>query len=140
MFGKTSLALVCGLFSLLVIDTCNYGQFGHPVEQGRPLHFCPVVSSSVFCLSFFPSPNLSRRRLDICHTSTHGVALVRIEDAGQKRAAHGSLQIQDAKNTPGITICAQSHNFVVLLCSQLRHVSTVRKKLNEQQYVLCMPS
>jgi len=28
--------------------------------------------------SFFSSPNLSRRRLDVCHTSTHGVALVRI--------------------------------------------------------------
>jgi len=27
---------------------------------------------------FFFSPNLSRRRLDVCHTSTHGVALVRI--------------------------------------------------------------
>jgi len=25
---------------------------------------------------FFSSPNLSRRRLDVCHTSTHGVALV----------------------------------------------------------------
>ena len=29
-------------------------------------------------LYFFSSPNLSRRRLDVCHTSTHGVALVRI--------------------------------------------------------------
>jgi len=29
-------------------------------------------------LSFFSSPNLSRRRLDVCHTSTYGVALVRI--------------------------------------------------------------
>jgi len=28
--------------------------------------------------SFFSSPNLSCRRLDVCHTSTHGVALVRI--------------------------------------------------------------
>jgi len=27
---------------------------------------------------FFPSPNLSRRKLDVCHTSTHGVALVQI--------------------------------------------------------------
>jgi len=27
---------------------------------------------------FFPSPNLSGRRLDVYHTSTHGVALVRI--------------------------------------------------------------
>jgi len=33
------------------------------------------LSSSFF---FFSSPNLSRRRLDVCHTSTHGVALVRI--------------------------------------------------------------
>jgi len=31
-----------------------------------------------FVLSFFSSPNLSRRRLDVCHTSPHGVALVRI--------------------------------------------------------------
>jgi len=34
-----------------------------------------VLLSSFF---FFSSPNLSRRRLDVCHTSTHGVALVRI--------------------------------------------------------------
>jgi len=40
------------------------------------IYFHPVVcSSSVFFLS---SPNLSGRRLDVCHTSTHGVALVRI--------------------------------------------------------------
>jgi len=40
----------------------------------------PVVSSSIFYLSifFFFSPILSRRRLDVYHTSTHGVALVRI--------------------------------------------------------------
>jgi len=47
---------------------------------------------------FFPSPNLSRRRLDVCHTSTHGVALERISDAGLKPAARGSLKAQDAKS------------------------------------------
>jgi len=51
----------------------------------------------VLSIFFFPSPNLSRRRLDVCHTSTHGVALVRISDAGLKCAARGSLKIQDAK-------------------------------------------
>jgi len=35
------------------------------------------VSVRVY-VSFFSSPNLSGRRLDVCHTSTHGVALVRI--------------------------------------------------------------
>jgi len=34
-----------------------------------------LLSSSSF---FISSPNLSRRRLDVCHTSTRGVALVRI--------------------------------------------------------------
>ena len=33
---------------------------------------------SFFLSSFISSPNLSRRRLDVCHTFTHGVALVRI--------------------------------------------------------------
>ena len=66
-------------------------------------------------LSFiFSSPNLSRRRLDVCHTSTHGVALVRIQDAGLKRAARGSLKIQYAKKSPKIAIWAPSHNIVGL--------------------------
>jgi len=45
---------------------------------------CNKANHNIFMLwfvlssFFFSSPNLSRRRLDICHTSTHGVALVRI--------------------------------------------------------------
>jgi len=52
--------------------------------------------SSIYVL--FSSPNLSGRRLDVYHTSTHGVALARIKNAGLKRAARGSLKIQDAKS------------------------------------------
>jgi len=33
---------------------------------------------SIFLFIFFSSPNLSGHRLDVYHTSTHGVALVRI--------------------------------------------------------------
>jgi len=33
---------------------------------------------SIFLPPFFSSPNLSGRRLDVYHTSTHGVALVQI--------------------------------------------------------------
>jgi len=69
---------------------------------------------SFFLSSFFFSPNLSRRRLDVCHTSTHGVALVRISDAGLKPAARGLLKTQDAKKLPKIAIWAPSHNFVRL--------------------------
>ena len=65
-------------------------------------------------LLFISSPNLSRRRLDVCHTSTHGVALVRISDAGLKPAARGSLKTQDAKKSPKIAIWAPLHKFVGL--------------------------
>jgi len=45
-----------------------------PYVIGRPY----IFSSCDFYLSFFSSPNFSGRRLDVYHTSTHGVALVRI--------------------------------------------------------------
>jgi len=58
---------------------------------------------------------LSRLRLDVCHAFTHGVALVRIEDAGLKRAARGSLKYRTQKIAKKFAICmAQSHNFVEL--------------------------
>jgi len=47
-------------------------------------------------------------------TSTHGVALVRIWNAGLKHAADGSLKIQHAKNRQKVAIWAPSHNFVGL--------------------------
>jgi len=51
-----------------------------PYGIGQAIIFLPcgfflLSSSSIFFLS---SPNLSGRRLDVYHTSTHGVALVRI--------------------------------------------------------------
>jgi len=53
---------------------------------------------SIFLHSFFSSPNLSGRRLDVYHTSTHSVTLVRISDAGLKRAARGSLKHRTQKS------------------------------------------
>ena len=52
-----------------------------------------------FLLSFFffSSTNLSGRGLDVYHTFTRGVALVRIQNVCLKPAARGSLKIQDAK-------------------------------------------
>jgi len=55
-----------------------------------------LLLSPSFVIFFFPSPNLSRHRLDVCHTATHRAALVRILQAGLKHAARGSLKIQDA--------------------------------------------
>jgi len=46
----------------------------HLYSAGRPSRWALAHISS----SFFSSPNLSRCRFDVCHTSTHGVALVQI--------------------------------------------------------------
>jgi len=86
--------------------------------------------------SFFSSPILSGRRLHIYHTSTHDVALMRIQNACLKCAARGSLEIQDAKMTPKnrhLCIIAQ---LCRAMSSQQRHVSTIGEKLVMQQYLL----
>ena len=46
-----------------------------PYVIGQAIIFlpCGFFLSSIY---LFSSPNLSGRRLDVCHTSTHGVALV----------------------------------------------------------------
>ena len=76
---------------------------------GQAIIFCS-------CGYYFLSSSFFRRLFSAVGnwmSTTHDVALVRIENAGLERAARGSLKIQDAKITPKITICAQLHNFVV---------------------------
>jgi len=74
---------------------------------------------------FFSSPNLSSRRLDVCHT---WCSLIANLECSLKRAARGSLKMQDAKKSPK----SRHLRTIVQLCraisSQLRHVSTIGKK------------
>ena len=92
-----------------------------PYGIGQTIIFLPC---GFFFLLLFSWPNLSRRRLDVCHTSTHGVALVQISDARLKLAACGSLEMQDAKKSTKVAIWAPSHNFVRLY---LRNERTYRQ-------------
>ena len=90
-------------------------------------------------LSFFSSPNLSRRRLDIRHTSTHGVALV----SANFRCRYETCCTRLAENTGRKKVAKSRHlgtivQFCRAISSQLRHVSTIGKKLVKQQYVLHM--
>ena len=59
------------LAALIMAALCNRGAIIF-----LPCSFFISSSSSIYL--FFSSPNLSGRRLDVYHTSTHGVALVRI--------------------------------------------------------------
>jgi len=94
----------------------------------QTLYFCPVVSSS------FSSPNLSRRRLDLYHTSTHGVALVRISDTGLKRARWKYRTQRITRNLPS------AHHRTTLsgyIFATKAHIDN-QKKLVKQQYLLQM--
>ena len=85
----------------------------HLYSAGRPSRWALAhISSfflSIFLSIFFSSPNLSGHRLDLYHTSTHGV-----------------------KNRNLCTIAQLCR----AISSQLRHVSTIGKKLVKQQYLL----
>jgi len=86
---------------------------------GHQLNFAALTEGATYirqgghhvghwALALLSSPNLNRRRLDVYHTCTHGVALV-----------PGSLQIQDTTNSSKIAIWAPWHNFVGLcLCNE----------------------
>jgi len=74
----------------------SYGR--HPMEWRRPLYFSFVVFIYLFFLACSQPC-----RMDVCHTSAHGVALVRIQNAGLKCAARCSLKYRTqkiAKNSP----------------------------------------
>ena len=80
-------------------------------------------------LSFFSSPNLSRRRLDVCHTSTHDVAF-----SANLGCTSETCCTWLAENTRRKKVAKNRHlGTIAQLCraisSQLRHVSTIGKNL-----------
>jgi len=90
--------------------------------------------SIFFYLSFFySSPNLSGRRLDVYHTWCGPSANLECRSEG---AARASMQMQDPKKSPKIAI----PQLCRAISSQLRHASTIGKKLVKQQYLLYMSS
>jgi len=106
---------LCGSLSLTDILPTQKASFAStyslwPPYGNRACHYIFALWFLSFYL--FSWPNLSGRRLDVYHTSTHGVALVRIWNAGLKCAARDSLQMQDPKKSPNMAIWAPSHNFV----------------------------
>ena len=65
---------------LIALQHCRWQFLWSPYVIGQTIIFscCGLFFLLSFFLSFFSSPNLSGRRLDVYHTLAHGVALVRI--------------------------------------------------------------
>jgi len=122
------------------------------MESGRQLYFCSVVSSIylmryinlrftyllTYLFFFFSSYNLSRCRLDICHTSAHDVALVRRcrSETYCTRLAEKYRMQKVAKNRHLRTIA----HICWAISSQLRHVLTIEKKACSTAILLHMSS
>ena len=60
-----------GSVNVIGVRQCHY--YGRPVLNRQNIR--PIFSSCGFFLLSFFSPILSRRRLDVYHTSTHGVVV-----------------------------------------------------------------
>jgi len=93
-----------------------------------------VVSSSIYLSFFFSLPNLTHRRLDVCHTCTHGVVL---SNLGCRSETCCTRLAGDAgrKKSPKIRHLRTITQFCRTISSQLRRVSTIGKKLVKQQYL-----
>ena len=83
-----------------------------------------VLSSSFF----FSSPNLSGRRLDVCHTSTHGVALeCRPETCCMRLAGNAGH-----KKSPSAYHCTTLSRYIFATKARIDNW----KKIVKQQYLL----
>ena len=125
----------CGhyIFALWCLMAAPWNRAGHYI-------FTLWFLSSSFFFFFFSSPNLSDRRLDVYHTSTHGVALVRIYSAGLKCAARGSLEMQDTKNRQKSPSGHHRTNLSDYIFATKANIDNRKKKLVKLQYVLHMSS
>ena len=101
----------------------------------------PVVSSSSFF--FFPSPILSRCRLDVYHTCGSAVFAglttcceFRMPAGLKCAAARGSLKNTGHKNSQKNRHLSTIEQLCRAISSQLRHLSPIGKKLVKQQYFL----
>jgi len=65
-------------YGAIIFLPCGYYLLWSPYVIERPYIFSWCGLFFLLLSFFYSSPNLSRRGMDVCHTSTRGVALVRI--------------------------------------------------------------
>jgi len=100
----------------------------HPVDPGKMV----VCVCSIFFF-FLSSPNLSRRRLDVCHTSTWCGLSANLRCRSEMRDTQ-LVENSRQKNRHLRTIAQLCRG----VSSQIRHYQQSEKKLVKQQYVLHM--
>ena len=104
------------ILSFLMVALCN-----------RADHYIFILQflSIFYILSFFSSPNLSDRTLDVYHTSTHAVGLSANLECRSEMCGMRIAENAGPKNRHLGTIA----QLCWAISSQLRHVSTIGKKV-----------
>jgi len=105
----------------------------------RPLYLAAVVT--IFILSSFSSPILRGQRLDVCHTSTHmmwALCEFTMQVWNVLHAARWKYRTQKlhTKNRHLRTIA----QLCLAISSQLKHISSIAKRVVKQEYLLYMSS
>jgi len=110
----------------------RYGNWQHMATGCTALVMaCPIniflPCGFFFLLSFFSSPNLSSRRLDVYHTSKHGVTVwplceFRMQVWNVLHAARWKYRMPKNRHLRTIVLLCRA------ISSQLRHISTIGKK------------
>jgi len=77
----------------------------------------------------FPSPILSPRRLDVYHTPTHGVGLSANLGCRSETCCTRLTENTGRKKSPKIRHLRTIAQLCRTMSSQLRHISTIGKKL-----------
>ena len=114
------LAEVCAVasaFLFIMVALCN-----------RADHYIFVLwfLSSIF---FYSSPNLSGPRLDVYHTSTHGVGGLSVNlECRSEMCCTRLAENAEPKKSPKIRHPGTIAQLCRSISSQLRHVSTIGKK------------
>ena len=89
---------------------------------------------SIFYLSFFSSPNLSSRRLDVYHTLTHGVALCANLECRSEMCCTRLAANAGPKKSPKLHHPTTLSDYIFATKACIDN----RKKIVKQQYLLYM--
>jgi len=89
----------------------------------------------LFFFLLFSSPNLSRRRLDVCHTSTHGVALRCRSETCSMRLAENTGRKKSLQKSPSAHHCTTLSGYIFATKAR---IDNRKKNLDKQQYVFHM--
>ena len=119
------------ILRFILFVTSNF--YGRPMQQGRPLYFCPVVSSSFFFFFFFFPRLISAVAEWMSTILLHMVwpyCEFRMQVWNVLHAARWKYRTQiDAKKSP-----SGHHRTTLSGWIFARHVSTIGKELVKQQY------